>query len=77
LKLSIPDKCINYNTPKNSLGETFKYHNLNGSYFVREPKQEIDVIDIDLKKYYLSRERGIDLPKSLKIRGRRETVQID
>jgi hypothetical protein len=74
-KLSFPDKCINLNSPKNSMGCTWKYQNVNGNVFRRDAKQDIDVIDGDLRKYYLSRERGIEKPQHFY--SRRDTFNVE
>ena len=72
VKLGVPDKCLE--DPKSPEGFKWKFQNMHAGYFKREPKSEIDVIDEDLRKYFLSRKRGIDKPPSLILGSRRETM---
>ena len=72
IKLSVPEKCLE--DPTSPTGQKWKYQNMHASVLRWEPKSEIDVIDQDLKKYYLSRKRGIDKPPSLIFGSRRETM---
>jgi hypothetical protein len=68
MKSMMPAKSYVKNEPKWNLQKT-----CDGQLFSKAIRQEKDVYDQDLKKYMLSRVRGIEKPNDFKLR-RQSTV---